>query len=215
MNSHFDAVEQTINDTHELINDRHLFKEIIDNFHHSIDYINQRRLSKWLAFFNENYSKAPCIFSHSVYALFEAIEKNELFKTQTEYEFEISIKFYEKIFNANFYISIGNIKNAAHLLNIALVFGKYPGMQIRSVYKAIDLLINGVDEITLNEVFEYLFVKYENPTILSYNLNHLNLVEINLTKHFQFPNYIKEIRTGYDKVGNPNQIYFQVSFLLF
>ena len=39
--------------------------------------------------------------------------------------------------------------------------------------------------------------------------NRLNLVEINLTKHFQFPNDIKEIRTAYDKIGNPNQIYFQ------
>lgn len=39
--------------------------------------------------------------------------------------------------------------------------------------------------------------------------NRLNMVEINLTKHFQFPNDIKEIRTAYDKIGNPNQIYFQ------
>lgn len=37
----------------------------------------------------------------------------------------------------------------------------------------------------------------------------LNMVEINLTKHFQYPNKIKEIRTGYDKIGRPDQIYFQ------
>lgn len=39
--------------------------------------------------------------------------------------------------------------------------------------------------------------------------NRLNMVEINLTKHFEFPNNIKEIRTGYDKIGKPDQIYFQ------
>lgn len=39
--------------------------------------------------------------------------------------------------------------------------------------------------------------------------NRLNLVEINLTKHFKYPNSIKEIRTGYDKIGSPQQIYFQ------
>lgn len=39
--------------------------------------------------------------------------------------------------------------------------------------------------------------------------DRLNIVEINLTKHFQQPNKIKEIRTGYDKVGRPDQIYFQ------
>lgn len=37
----------------------------------------------------------------------------------------------------------------------------------------------------------------------------LNMVEINLTKHFEFPNNIKEIRTGYERVGRPDQIYFQ------
>lgn len=180
MYSKFEVIEQAINDTREFINDRDWFEDVTENFYDSVDHINQRRLSKWLIFFNENYSKRPCIFSYSVYALFEAIEKNELFKTQTEYEFEISIKFYEKIFNAKFFISIENIENAKQLLNISLVFGKYPGMQIRSVYKAIDLLINGVNENSLNQVFEYLFVKYENPAILSYNLINLNLVEIDI-----------------------------------
>jgi len=39
--------------------------------------------------------------------------------------------------------------------------------------------------------------------------NRLNLVEINLVQHVQLPNKSKEIRTGYQKIGNPNQIYFQ------
>jgi len=39
--------------------------------------------------------------------------------------------------------------------------------------------------------------------------DRLNMVEINLTKHFEYPNHIKEIRTGYDKIGHPDQIYFQ------
>lgn len=39
--------------------------------------------------------------------------------------------------------------------------------------------------------------------------NRLNMVEINLTKHFQYPNKIKEIRNGYEKIGRPDQIYFQ------
>ncbi len=37
----------------------------------------------------------------------------------------------------------------------------------------------------------------------------LNFVEINLTKHFEYPKNIKEIRTGYEKIGQPDQIYFQ------
>lgn len=39
--------------------------------------------------------------------------------------------------------------------------------------------------------------------------DRLNMVEINLTKHFEYPNKIKEIKNGYEKIGRPDQIYFQ------
>jgi hypothetical protein len=41
--------------------------------------------------------------------------------------------------------------------------------------------------------------------------NRLNMVEINLEKHFEYPNKMKEIRNGYEKLGRPNQIYFQTT----
>lgn len=37
----------------------------------------------------------------------------------------------------------------------------------------------------------------------------LNLIEISLTKHFEYPNKVKEIRNGVEKIGRPQQIYFQ------
>ncbi|MBN4072631.1 carboxypeptidase-like regulatory domain-containing protein [Crocinitomix catalasitica] len=37
--------------------------------------------------------------------------------------------------------------------------------------------------------------------------NRMNMVEINMTKHFQYPNKQKEIRTAYEKIGKPDQIY--------
>jgi hypothetical protein len=172
-------IEILINETRNLVKHRDLFDEVAGNLN-TLDLTYQLRISKWLSFFNRNYSKNVCIYSYSVYALIEAIEENKLFKTQTEYEFEISIDFYKKIFSANFFISIENIEYAKQLLNISLILGKYPGMQIRSAYKAIGLLINGVGANTLNQVFEYLFVKYENPKILTYNLNNLNIVEIDI-----------------------------------
>jgi hypothetical protein len=180
MNPHCNVIEQIINETREIINDRNLFESIIEKFFNTVEYTNQFRVCKWLTFFNENYFKSPCIFSYSVYALFEAVQKNELFKSQTEYEFEISITFLEKVFNTKFFMEIENIENGKYLLSIALVLGKYPGMQIRSAYKAIDLLNNGVNERKLNQVFEYLFEKYENPITLSYNLFNLDVVEIDI-----------------------------------
>ena len=41
--------------------------------------------------------------------------------------------------------------------------------------------------------------------------NRMNMVEINLEKHYQHPNKMKEIRNGYDKIGKPDQIYFQTT----
>lgn len=41
--------------------------------------------------------------------------------------------------------------------------------------------------------------------------DRLNMVEIQIEKHYQYPNKIKEIRNGYDKIGKPEQIYFQTT----
>jgi Family of unknown function (DUF5686)/CarboxypepD_reg-like domain len=41
--------------------------------------------------------------------------------------------------------------------------------------------------------------------------NRLNMVEIYLEKHFEYPNKMKEIRNGYDKIGRPDQIYYQTT----
>lgn len=41
--------------------------------------------------------------------------------------------------------------------------------------------------------------------------DRLNMVEINLTKHYQYPNKMKEIRNGFEKLGKPQQIYYQTT----
>ena len=179
MNIHKTIIEQTLNTTRELIN-RKAFEEVVYGFYYSVDELNQRRLCKWLDFFNQQYYRNPCIYSHTVYALFEAVNTNELFKTQTAYEFEISISFYQKILNAKNFISIESNKDAAFLLTVSLVFGKYPGMQVRAMHSAIEFLSNTLTEHKLNRFFECLFVKYENPMVLTYNLDQLNLAEIDI-----------------------------------
>ena len=61
MDSRFDVIEQIIKDTRECINERDLFKDVLENFFDSVEHIDQLRLCKWLTFFNENYSKHACI----------------------------------------------------------------------------------------------------------------------------------------------------------
>lgn len=190
MNTHKSIIEQTLNATRALIN-RSAFEEVVDGFYYTVDELNQRRLCKWLDFFNQQYYRNPCIYAHTVYALFEAVNTNELFKTQTAYEFEISSAFYETIFNAKTFISIENSVDAAYLLTVSLVLGKYPGMQIRSMNKAVGLLQNVVNEHKLNQFFECLFVKYENPLVLTYNLHRLDLIEIDILMYVLQGNTIR------------------------
>lgn len=184
------TIEQTLNATRALIN-RKAFEEVVDGFYYTVDELNQRRLCKWLDFFNLQYNRNPCIYAHTVYALFEAVATNELFKTQTAHEFEISTAFYETIFKAKTFISIENSIDAAYLLTVSLVLGKYPGMQIRSMNNAVALLQNVVNEHKLNQFFKCLFVKYENPLVLTYNLHRLDLIEIDILMHVLQGNAIR------------------------
>lgn len=51
--------------------------------------------------------------------------------------------------------------------------------------------------------------KIDNPfedTIRKFNTN--NLVEINLTRHYEYPNKVKEIRTGFNQVGSKFGLYY-------
>jgi hypothetical protein len=123
------------------------------------------------------------LYNPTVLAILSASQRNELFLNQTEHEFAISIAFYKKLINSNHLISFTNNDNATFLLNIALIYGKYPGMQIRSIYKAIDFLKLSANEENLIQFFEYIFIKYENPKILTQHINNLNLSEIDILMH--------------------------------
>ena len=48
----------------------------------------------------------------------------------------------------------------------------------------------------------------EKPDKAQQAKDRMNMVEINLTKYFRYPSDHKEIRNGYEKVGDPDQIYY-------
>ena len=136
------------------------------------------RLHNWLIFFNNNYFKASGFYVYTIHALVDASMFNEIFITQTKHEFDTSLIFYEQIINSNSSFTISDEETAKLLLNISLVYGKYPGMLVRSTIKGIKILHEGTSDYQLNKLFEFLFVRYEDPYFLSKNLNSLGLVEI-------------------------------------
>ena len=153
------------------------------NFISEIESFIFPRLANWLSFLNTNYSKKPCMYVYTTKAVLEFASASELFKTQTKHEFETSLYFFEKIYNTSCFLSIENLQTSKLLLNIALIFGKYPGMQIRSFNKALEFLISGINESSLQTFFSYLFIKYENPKIITSNLLSLSLIEVEILMH--------------------------------
>ena len=156
-------------------------KKTYEKHHYFISEIESfifPRLANWMSFLNTNYSKKPCMYVYTTKAVLEFASANELFKTQTKHEFETSLYFFEKIYNTSCFLFIENLHTSKLLLNIALIFGKYPGMQIRSFNKALEFLISGINESSLQTFFSYLFIKYENPKIITSNLISLSLIII-------------------------------------
>jgi len=149
------------------------------------------RLNKWIYYFNQNYTKFVCGYSLLALTLIEAAKNNQIFRTQTEYEFKTSLKFYDFISDSDIFFSLSTPESAKYLLKISLLFGKYSGMIIRSTRSSVKTLENGINENNLNKLFESLFVKYENPFILTNNLNKLNLAEIEALMHILQGNNIR------------------------
>jgi len=177
MKLHPSIQNDQLQDTLGLIDDQADFQYQIIN----IDFIELSlllRLNNWLHFFNNNYSNASGIYTNTIFALINATKYNEIFRTQTKHEFDTSLKFYEKIINSVTSIAISNEETAKLLLNISLIYGKYPGMLVRSTMIGINILQNGTSDTQIHKLFEYLFVKYEDPYFLSKNLNNLGLIEL-------------------------------------
>ncbi len=169
----------TINDVQVSIDDRERFEKFSASWKESFDNPAIMRLCKWFRLFSDNYSRCVCFYSAGIFALIDAFEKGNLLLTQTDHEREVSFSFYEKLFNSKAFMATKDVEVTKYLLTLALVYGRYPGMQIRPMGQAFGILANqGLTKRSLHEVFEYLFVKYENPKILTHNLSYLQLPEI-------------------------------------
>lgn len=164
----------------EVINDRIGFEIEMEDIERRVDLAYLKRLNEWFKFFNQYYAESICIYSGTIMSLVEAAFKNHLFRTQTNHEFETSLGFYKIIFNNKKFILVNKQEDACQLLNISLIFGKYPGMVLASVLKSIKKLEDVVNKNNLNLLFEELFIKYENPVILTKHLNLLTSVEIDV-----------------------------------
>ena len=135
-----------------------------------------QRLKNWTNFINDNQTKCLGIYWQTMNVLNDAAINNELFRTQTKHEFETSLSFYSQLLNSSIFLETEDKNNATYLLNISLIYGKYPGMVIRSLRLAFKKL--KMEKMDLITFFHDLFVKYEAPEVLTNNINYLSITEI-------------------------------------
>jgi hypothetical protein len=166
-------------ETAQLVNDTDRFLRAIEELQHRATY---PRVLSWLAFFNDHYSFFLLSYSDTVFALIALEDDNALFPDQSNYEKEVSFSFYEKIFRYAPNIEVANEDSARYLMTLALVFGRYYGMVRASSIGALkNLGYVSIDH--LRALFIQLFVKFENPKLLTNNLPVLNLNGLDLLMH--------------------------------
>lgn len=155
------------------------------------------RLVKWCSFFEENRGKCIGIYEQMMHTLIEAAKTNRMFRTQTQHEFKLSLMFYAQIMASRKYMQLDKPEDARLLLNVSLIFGKYPGMLVRSLKKTLDVLIVKLDGIKF--LFKELFVKYEAPLFLTQNIHLLDEIEIDALMYILQGNNIRY----FDKLPYP------------
>ena len=201
-------IESQIEITQDLLFDRN---NTIYRMYHLEDEKIFPRLNQWLFFFNENHLESLLIYSSTLSALADVAKNSLLFEKQTQHEFEISKNFYETLFELLPFLEIYNSDDAQQLFNISLIYGLYPGMVIRSLRIGLLLLKNGVNKHTLNKLFKYLFVKYENPHFLSHNLNSLTVKELEVLMHVLQGNNIRTFKGLPFPISKKESYYFSAN----
>ena len=134
------------------------------------------------------------MYSKTIFAIVDAARHDDVFKTQTTHEFELSLKFYSHIFESNIFVSFNELEPAKLLLKISLIFSKYPGMVSGSIKESISQLINGSNNTVLKAIFSPLYVKYEDPYILTDNLELLTYEDIELLMYIFQGNNIRNYK---------------------
>lgn len=160
-----------------------------------------QRLDNWLMFFDE-YEHHPFFFyQKTITAIQNAFYKNDIIANQTQVEFELSKAFYEELLRNRKPRILSDQTAADKLLQLSLIFGKYPGMFRSSFIRYFDKSPDDISSEFIDDLFKHCLVKYEKPEYIIRNFQCLNEQELeilmlsltgkNLRKHSIFKNKCK------------------------
>lgn len=164
-------IQNIINETKENLNDKKDFEYNI-KFYYGKYLI---RISRWFDLFNKHNNKLHYNYDKIINSIFD----NQLLFEQTFDEFKLSEYFFESLFK-----QVDDIHNSDDcfniLLNISLIFSKFPGLQQKPLKQAFAHITSSCDKLRVLKVFNDIFVKYENPRIITNNLKYLSWKDIDI-----------------------------------
>lgn len=135
--------------------------------------------NKWMTYLNESFhNPANCAYQSLVDGLQDLIEHNEVIITQTEHELRVSFELFEQIIDRKTMLVIRESWIARKLIMFTVIVSKYPGMVIRPVSKGIDKLFDQPTILSIDELFDHTFTKYQPATYLSRHFEFLNNEEL-------------------------------------
>lgn len=176
------SFNNTFQETLENINNKDILLNIYNNTGIADDEGYRLRYEKWLQFFNSFYNRIHLIYSDIIYAITFAFNNIRLITTQTQYEFETSVLFFETFIDAKLNIRKLSPDAALQLVAVSLVFGKYASLQFRPFKTALEFMnVAVLNHKDVSNFFCSLFIKYaDKPKYLVDHLPLLSETEINM-----------------------------------
>jgi hypothetical protein len=133
-------IKSIIYDARKLAIDKEKFNYLYEDMDSFFEEEFQMTICEWFVFFYQNHKSIPGIYDQLIFTLFETCADNELFRTQTAKERELSFELFRSFFSLQIFKEPIEYSSALYLVNSSLFYGRYPHVKKRSANSGIDLL---------------------------------------------------------------------------
>ena len=149
----------------------------------SVDYyLLENRKKKWIDFFDEYNHSYIVYYEFSIEALEALFEFNDLIKTQTEFELQLSFEFYKKLFSLKKRLYFNSIESAQKFLVLSLIYSKYHSLFLTSIEPILNKIENIICARDIDVLFCKLLVRYETPKLIVTNFHNHEIFPIKPSK---------------------------------
>ena len=138
------------------------------------------RKKRWIDFFEENNHSHIIFYDLTLEALEALFAFNDLIKTQTEVEMQLSFEFFKKFLCLKKRLYFNSIVSAQKFLALSLIYSKYHSFFLSSIVPFFQQIENVIFEKDIDDLFCKLLVRYEIPLLIVRNFQNLNSDEIDI-----------------------------------